>query len=50
MILVILWAFGISMVGLAGLIYLPMRVIAAVRIAIIALHNLLDHVSAECMD
>ena len=46
-ILIILWAIGISMIGLAGLIYLPMRVVAAVSIAIIALHNLLDHVSAE---
>jgi len=46
-ILIILWAIGISMIGLAGLIYLPMRVIAAVSIAIIALHNLLDHVLAE---
>jgi uncharacterized membrane protein len=25
-ILIILWAIGISMIGLAGLIYLPMRV------------------------
>ena len=46
-ILIILWAIGISMIGLAGLIYLPMRVIAVVSIAIIALHNLLDHVSAS---
>jgi uncharacterized membrane protein len=46
-ILIILWAIGISMIGLAGLIYLPMRVIAAVSIAIITLHNLLDPVSAE---
>lgn len=46
-VLIILWAIGISMIALAGLIYLPMRVIAAVSIAIIALHNLLDHVSAE---
>jgi len=46
-ILIILWAIGISMIGLAGLIYLPMRVIAAVSIAIMALHNLLDHVSDE---
>ena len=46
-ILIILWAIGISMIALAGLIYLPMRVIAVVSIAIIALHNLLDHVSAE---
>jgi uncharacterized membrane protein len=46
-ILMILWAIGISMIGLAGLIYLPTRVIALVSIAIIALHNLLDRVSAE---
>jgi uncharacterized membrane protein len=45
-ILIILWAI-VSMIGLAGLIYLPIRVIAAVSIAIIALHNLLDQVSAE---
>src|SRR5215813_5697607 len=45
-LLIILWAIGISMITLAGLIYLPMRVIAAVSIAIIALHNLLDRVSA----
>jgi uncharacterized membrane protein len=46
-ILMILWAIGISMIGLAGLIYLPMHVIAAVSIVIIALHNLLDPVPAE---
>jgi uncharacterized membrane protein len=46
-ILIILWAIGISMIALAGLIYLPMRVVAAVSITIIALHNLLDPISAE---
>lgn len=46
-ILIILWAIGISMIGLAVLIYLPIRAIAAVSIAIIALHNLLDPVSAK---
>src|ERR1700730_13005772 len=46
-ILIILWAIGISMIGLAGLIYLPMRLIAVVSIAMIALHNLLDQVSAQ---
>src|ERR1700719_4004826 len=45
-LLIILWAIGISMIALAGLIYLPMRIIAVVSIAIIALHNLLDPVSA----
>jgi uncharacterized membrane protein len=46
-LLIILWAIGISMIALAGLIYLPMRIIAVVSIAIIALHNLLDPVSAK---
>ena len=46
-LLIILWAIGVSMIALAGLIYLPMRVIAVVSIAIIALHNLLDDVAAE---
>jgi uncharacterized membrane protein len=46
-ILIILWAIGLSMVGLAGLIYLPMRVLIGVSIAIIALHNLLDHISGQ---
>src|SRR6202050_3017221 len=38
-LLIILWAIGASMIALAGLIYLPVRVLAAVSIAIIALHN-----------
>jgi len=46
-LLIILWAIGVSMIALAGLIYLPMPVIAAVSVAIIALHNLLGNVSAE---
>jgi uncharacterized membrane protein len=46
-LLIILWAIGLSMIALAGLIYLPMRVLMGVSIAIIALHNLLAGVSAE---
>jgi len=46
-ILLILWAIGLSMIALAGLIYLPLRLLAGLSIAIIALHNLLDSVSAE---
>ena len=46
-LLMILWAIGISMITLAVLIYLPKRAIAAVSIAIIAVHNLFDHVSAD---
>lgn len=45
-ILLILWAIGASMIALAGLIYLPVRVLAVVSIAIIALHNLLDGITA----
>jgi uncharacterized membrane protein len=46
-LLIILWAIGLSMIALAGLIYLPTRVLMGVSIAIIALHNLLVNVSAE---
>ena len=46
-ILMILWAIGLSMVALAGLIYLPMPALMGISIAIIALHNLLDPVSAQ---
>jgi uncharacterized membrane protein len=46
-LLMILSAIGLSMIALAALIYLPMRVLAGFSIAIIALHNLLDGVSAE---
>ena len=40
----VIWAIGWSMVVLAGLVYLPLRAIAAFGIATIALHNLLDAV------
>jgi uncharacterized membrane protein len=46
-ILLILWAIGVSMITLAGLIYLPMPLLAGVSVAIIALHNLLDGLKAE---
>lgn len=46
-ILLILWAIGISMIALAGLIYLPARPIVVVSIAIVVLHNLLDPISAS---
>jgi uncharacterized membrane protein len=47
LILMILWAIGLSMIALAGLIYLPLPLLAGLSIAIISLHNLLDGVSAE---
>jgi uncharacterized membrane protein len=43
----VIWAIGWSMVVLAGLVFLPTRVIAAFGLALIFLHNLLDGLSAE---
>jgi uncharacterized membrane protein len=44
--LLVIWAIGGSMIALAGLIYLPPRVLLAVSVAMIVLHNSLDGVSA----
>jgi uncharacterized membrane protein len=41
----VIWVFGVSMIVLAALIFLPVRVVAAIGIAMIALHNLLDAVA-----
>ncbi len=41
----VIWVFGVSMIVLAALIFLPVRVVAALGIATIALHNLLDKFS-----
>ena len=38
----VIWVIGVSMIVLAGLIHLPLRVIAAFGLLMIALHNLLD--------
>lgn len=46
-ILFILWAIGLSMMALAGLIYLPGKWLAGLSVALIALHNLLDPISAN---
>lgn len=40
----VIWAIGWSMIVLAGLVWLPLGAIAAVAIALIAGHNLLDGV------
>jgi uncharacterized membrane protein len=45
-LVLVLCALGIAMVALAPLIYLPVRVIAAIGLALILLHNLLDGVTA----
>jgi uncharacterized membrane protein len=46
-ILFILWAIGCGMIALAALIYLPVRMLAALSLAIIASHNLLDPLKAS---
>ena len=38
----VIWVLGVSMIVLAALIFLPVRVVAAIGIAMIVLHNLLD--------
>lgn len=43
----VIWAIGVSMIILAGLIHLPLRAIAAIGIAIVALHNLTDGVRVQ---
>ena len=45
-LLLVLWALGLCMIGLALLIWLPVRVLGGLSIAVIALHNCLDGVSA----
>ena len=38
----VIWVIGVSMIVLAALIHLPLKVTAGFGIAMIALHNLLD--------
>jgi uncharacterized membrane protein len=38
----VIWVIGVSMIVLGGLIHLPLRVVAAFGLLMIALHNLLD--------
>ncbi len=42
MMLQVIWVIGFSMILLAALVYLPLRVIAIGSVAMIALHNALD--------
>jgi uncharacterized membrane protein len=44
-LLLVLWVLGACMIGLAVLVWLPIRVLAALSLAAIALHNLLDQVT-----
>lgn len=43
----VIWAIGVSMVVLAGLVHLPMAAIALFGIAMIVLHNLLDGIHVQ---
>jgi uncharacterized membrane protein len=42
----VIWVIGVSMIVLAALIYLPLKVTAGFGLAMIALHNLLDRFQA----
>ena len=46
-LLLILWIFGICMIIMALLVHLPLRLLAALSVAIIVLHNLLDGVDSS---
>ena len=45
-LLLVLWALGVSMIVLAFLIWLPIRLLVVLSIAVITLHNLLDGANA----
>src|SRR5262249_2736742 len=45
-ILTVFWMLGLSMVLLAGLAQLPVKILAALTVLVIAAHNLLDSVAA----
>ncbi len=43
----VIWVFGVSMIVLAGFIFLPLRLVAVLGIAMIVLHNLLDGIKVS---
>jgi uncharacterized membrane protein len=43
----VIWVLGVSMIVLAGLVYLPSRVVAFIGVAMIVLHNLLDGIRVQ---
>ena len=45
--LLVFWSIGMSMIVLAGLIYLPVRLVLAVSVAMIGLHNFADRLTPE---
>ncbi len=46
-LLLVLWALGVSMIALAALVHLPPRVLAVLSVTVIAVHNGLDGVQAS---
>lgn len=46
-LLLILWIFGICLLAMAALVYVPMRWLAALSVAVIVLHNCLDGIRAQ---
>ena len=48
-LLMVLWALGLSMVALAALVHLPARVLAVLSVAVICLHNTLDGIQASSL-
>jgi uncharacterized membrane protein len=49
LVLQAVWALGVSMIALAGLLALPRPLVAAVGVAIVAGHNLLDGVNPAAL-
>ena len=49
LVLQAVWALGVSMIALAGLLALPRPVVAAVGVALVAGHNLLDGVDLAAL-
>lgn len=41
---IVIWSLGMSMIALAGMVYLPKKIILAIGIVLVAGHNLLDNV------
>src|SRR5438270_6064169 len=45
-LLLILWIFGVCLLAMAALVYVPVRWLAALSVAVIVLHNCLDEIRA----
>jgi len=45
--LIVIWAIGLSMVVLSGLVYLPKKIILVIGLLIVFGHNLLDNIHVE---